>query len=66
MKKLLLFFFTLSLLANPSYVWGENNDQEEFLPIGLTEEEMLRLDEIGINHRNTRDPEGEVRNPAEW
>jgi agmatine deiminase len=66
MKKLWLFFFVAYVLVNPASIWGQNNDQEGFLPIGLTEEEKLRLDEIGINHRNTRAPEGEVRNPAEW
>ncbi len=27
---------------------------------------MQRLDEIGIDHRNTLPPEGVIRNPAEW
>jgi len=66
MKKIWLFFLVLFVIASPAFIFAENNDPEEFLPIGLTEEEKLRLDEIGINHRNTRAPEGEVRNPAEW
>jgi len=41
-------------------------DAAEPLPIGLTDEEMLRLDEIGQNHIRTAAPTGEIRNPAEW
>ena len=39
---------------------------EPQLPIGLTEEEKTRLHEIGMLHRATEPPAGEVRNPAEW
>jgi len=66
MKKLWALFIALFFLANPASTFCDNIDREDFLPIGLTEEEKLRLDEIGINHRNTREPDGEVRNPAEW
>lgn len=38
----------------------------ESLPIQLTPEEMTRLDEIGITHKNTAPPLGPARNPAEW
>ncbi|MFH2037372.1 MAG: agmatine deiminase family protein [Candidatus Zixiibacteriota bacterium] len=41
-------------------------DDEEFLPIGLTDEEKTRLDEIGINHTKTAAPPGPIRNLAEW
>ncbi|MCK4858037.1 MAG: agmatine deiminase family protein [candidate division Zixibacteria bacterium] len=40
--------------------------EEKSLPIGLTEEEMLRLDEIGITHQSTAPSRGPVRNPAQW
>jgi agmatine deiminase len=36
------------------------------LPIGLTEEEMTRLDEIGMDHILTSPPEGLVRRCAQW
>jgi agmatine/peptidylarginine deiminase len=36
------------------------------LPIELTPEEMTRLNEIGIGHKNTAPPMGPPRNPAEW
>lgn len=39
---------------------------EKSLPIGLTEEELQHLDQIGINHKTTAPPVGAVRNPAEW
>src|SRR3989304_3499972 len=38
----------------------------ESLPIELTPEEMTRLDQIGITHKNTAPPLGPARNPAEW
>ncbi|MCK4546333.1 MAG: agmatine deiminase family protein [Candidatus Eisenbacteria sp.] len=39
---------------------------ENTLPIYLTDEEMTRLDEIGINHRATDPPTAPVRQCAEW
>ena len=40
---------------------------EEPLPIGLTDEEMTRLDEIGINHVTTAPPPTtNIRNSSEW
>ena len=36
------------------------------LPIHLTEEEMTRLDEIGISHAATAPPAGPVRKCAQW
>ena len=44
----------------------EAADQDGFLPIGLTEEEKGRMHEIGLYHKSTMAPSGEVRNPAEW
>jgi agmatine/peptidylarginine deiminase len=40
--------------------------EEELLPIGLTDEEKTRLDEIGRDHVSTAPPTGSVRNPSEW
>ncbi|MEE8575661.1 MAG: agmatine deiminase family protein, partial [candidate division Zixibacteria bacterium] len=47
-------------------VSAETSEADSLLPIGLTEDEKLRLDEIGIAHRNTAAPTGLIRNPAEW
>jgi agmatine/peptidylarginine deiminase len=32
----------------------------------ITEDELARWQEIGMNHRSTTPPTGELRNPAEW
>jgi len=64
--KIKTIFVVLILLLALSNVFAGDKAEEEFLPIGLTEEELLRLDEIGINHIITDVPEGEIRNPAEW
>jgi agmatine deiminase len=56
----LLLLLTTTALA-------ENPDQNTELPIGFTDEELLRLDEIGINHIATSPPpSGVIRNCAEW
>ncbi|MFC1851980.1 agmatine deiminase family protein [candidate division CSSED10-310 bacterium] len=47
-------------------VFAESPDREDSLPIYLTDEELQRLDEIGIRHRSTSAPVGEIRNSAEW
>ena len=60
MKKIALLLIITSLLPIGLLF------AEEFLPIGLTEEEKTRLNEIGINHRVTAPPVGVSRNPAEW
>jgi agmatine/peptidylarginine deiminase len=59
-----LFIFTICTL-NVNPVVAEDAT-EDFLPIGLTDEEMTRLNEIGINHTVTAPPPGEIRNCAEW
>ncbi|MCK4301809.1 MAG: agmatine deiminase family protein, partial [candidate division Zixibacteria bacterium] len=61
-----LFAVVVLLLALPSGLPADDDPAENFLPIGLTEEELLRLDEIGISHVGTAPPSGVVRNPAEW
>ncbi len=67
MKKLilpLLFLLVMALGVYPAFATQPSAD--ESLPIGLTAEEMTRLDEIGINHKATEPPSGVIRNPAEW
>ena len=54
------------LMLMPAVTPAADESDEEFLPIGLTAEEMQRLDEIGQAHRSTLPPSGVVRNPAEW
>lgn len=58
----LAFLLIVTLFNSATYV----NAKEEFLPIGLTAEEMTRLDEIGRDHRSSPAPVGVLRNPAEW
>jgi agmatine/peptidylarginine deiminase len=42
-------------------------DQEASLPIELTPDELLRLNEIGFSHTKTLPPpQGNIRCPAEW
>ena len=53
-------FITPSILAEVEPV------QETGLPIHLTEEELTRLDEIGIGHISTAPPTSPVRQCAEW
>ena len=65
MKKLILIILVFLLTAPVIKVLAET-EENEFLPIGLTQEEMLRLDEIGINHKVTFPPTGNLRNCAEW
>ncbi len=66
MKKAIpLFLILLFTTIAPGLLAGSQT-QEDFLPIGLTEEEMQRLDEIGKYHRATSPPIGVIRNPAEW
>ncbi|MFQ5452941.1 MAG: agmatine deiminase family protein [Candidatus Zixiibacteriota bacterium] len=64
-KTLILLILLISVISNNI---NSANDvtEEEFLPIGLTEEEKLHLDEIGMSHRGTAPPTGIIRNPAEW
>ena len=53
--------------ANPAAVVNmQFDDQEQFLPIGLTEEEKTRLGEIGQNFQRTAPPPGVMRACAEW
>jgi len=61
-----LFAVVVLLLAPSSGLPTDDDQAENFLPIGLTDEELLRLDEIGISHVGTAPPSGIIRNPAEW
>lgn len=63
--KFLTALIIISILVTPNVI-AENQPEEESLPIGLTAEEMTRLDEIGINHVMTAPPTGQIRNCAEW
>jgi agmatine deiminase len=65
MKNLSIIIICLSLLSG-SILFGQEQSTDEFLPIGLTQEEMQRLHEIGMYHQTTDPPEGIIRNPAEW
>ncbi len=60
---LILVTLTLSIFA-PAIAMAE--EEEEFLPIGLTEEEKTRLDEIGIAFQRSAPPSGVMRTCAEW
>jgi agmatine/peptidylarginine deiminase len=58
----------LTLLAVPLASLAEMSvcGTEELLPIGFTEEELTRLDEIGLNTIATAPPPAGVRNPGEF
>ena len=63
-QKLSLLFILLLLTSVATL--AQETSEEELLPIGLTEEEMTRLHEIGMNAIRTAPPTGEIRNPSEW
>ena len=64
MRKAYIFLFIILIITSISLYADEAEDEQ--LPIGLTDEELLRLDEIGIDHVITDAPVGQIRNPAEW
>ena len=68
MKGFFLFFaaFTSISLITPSILADVEQGQEIELPIHLTEEELTRLDEIGLGHISTPAPTAPVRQCAEW
>ncbi len=61
---LILLAAIVAVFIHGSLSFAENG--EDYLPIGFTEEELTRLDEIGINHVVTAPPTGKLRNCAEW
>ena len=61
---LLLLVGLMSIFA--SLLMAEQNKQDQNLPIGLTEEEMTRLNEIGLNFQRTAPPPGVMHSCAEW
>jgi agmatine deiminase len=63
---LLLSAFISIALITPSILAETDPIQETGLPIHLTEEELTRLDEIGIGHIATAPPAAPVRQCAEW
>ncbi len=52
--------------ASPSLKPAGPPAEEQFLPIGLTEEEKTRLHEIGIGFQRTAPPNGVMRASSEW
>ncbi len=66
LKKLLPLLVCILILFSAELL-ADNQPQTEELPIGFTPEELLRLDEIGINHLTTAPPPGPgIRSCAEW
>jgi agmatine deiminase len=66
-----LFAAVLVLVALPGGVTqarslAEELEGDDFLPVGLTEEELGNLDRIGERHRSTLPATGPVRNPGEF
>jgi len=57
---------TLIFLLIPVAINATQENEEEFLPIELTPDEMLRLDEIGKNFVRTSPPPAPIRNCSEW
>jgi agmatine/peptidylarginine deiminase len=67
MRLVQVFLITVMVVTTALTISAtEQEAEEDFLPIGLTEEEKQRLDEIGMMHRSTAPPSGQVRNSAEW
>ena len=66
MKRFFVCSLMCLILSGAASSLAAGWDDPNSLPIDLTEEEKQRLDEIGIRHRVTKQPTGEVRNPGEW
>ena len=56
MRLLVKILVLLSVLLGSLLALADEPKTDEFLPIGLTPEEMGRLDEIGITHIRTAPP----------
>ena len=65
-RQLSILFLAIFIFILPLAIANADEKEEDFLPIGLTADEMQRLDEIGINHTRTAPPTGVTRNCAEW
>ena len=61
-----ILFLTLLVVPLASLAEMSVCGTEELLPIGFTEEELSRLDEIGFNTVVTAPPPSGVRNPGEF
>lgn len=61
---ILIFLSFMCILSSFAAVADDN--REDLLPIGLTDEEMTRLHEIGRGFVPTAPPTGPIRNCAEW
>ena len=67
MRQLIAITLIFIIISLPEPVLPSDRPfAEKSLPIELTGEEKLRLHEIGINHRETSPPPGQIRNPGEW
>jgi len=66
MKNLSLALVLFIILTAGYAALAEDAPKDGFLPIGLTEEELTRMHEIGMNHITTAPPTGALRNCAEW
>lgn len=66
MHKWLFLLVAVGCLILGATASADENPYKESLPIGLTDEEKTRLDEIGINHTVTAPPTGQIRNCSEW
>lgn len=64
-KPLILFLLGLFVMGVPLMAADQDN-QSQSLPIGLTEEEMTRLHEIGRNFKPTAPPPGVEHACSEW
>jgi agmatine deiminase len=60
------FPFLIILAASVSPLLSADQPALRDLPIGLTPEEMTRLNEIGVTHINTAPPPAPIRACAEW
>ncbi len=60
------FLICLIILIAASNCPLADDSKQSNLPIGLTADELQRLDEIGIGHIRTAPPVGPIRNCAEW
>ncbi|MCP4566577.1 MAG: hypothetical protein GY841_03225 [FCB group bacterium] len=57
---------TIFLLMMPVSLLAVDKDSDKSLPIGLTDDEMTRLDQIGAGYSPTSPPNGSLRACAEW
>ncbi|RKX29503.1 MAG: hypothetical protein DRP47_01590 [Candidatus Zixiibacteriota bacterium] len=66
MKQTSLLTLVILFVTATFTIFADTVPEEQVYTIGLTDEEMTRLDEVGKTHKATAPPIGEIRNPAEW